>query len=610
MAVIGNLAVAITATTAGLQSGLSKSSKMVGGFTSSISKIAGAGIGLAASIGAPITAAAAAYTGIKVGKWGLDMAMQAEQSAVAFEVMLGSASAAQTMLASIESFAAVTPFEMGDVQESAQLLLNLGISAEQVMPSLDMLSNIASGDAQKLHSLALAFGQSSSAGRLMGQDLNQMINAGFNPLQEISKITGESMGQLKKRMEAGGISTAEVTSAFKAATSEGGRFFGMNEKQSQTTLGLFSTMKDNIGLALRSVSESLMKGFDLSGLLKSGIELAAGFRTRIGEWLPTFMSIGETARNVFNSVVSGITTAMPVITQLGSVFSAVFSFIGEVVSTTIAFWQSVVGPGFGVSLQQIVEGLMLVEYSFQNWQTLVNLAVASALLQVVTFSNSIVYFFGTVVPGIVQWSVDNFGNLWHTVLDAVLTGFINFGQNIRTNMGAIWEFIKSGGMKDLNLTWTPLMDGFRSSLSQMPEIAGREMGTLEKSLDAQVKELGGNFGEGFAAFRDKKLADAAAANIMPDLGGALAKPAMPDMTAAIGPTLDMKPSSRVIQGNELGSKEAEKSILNAIYGPQKSDSKSQLKVSEKQLEEQKKQTKALTRVADAVEEQPEVVSID
>lgn len=607
MAVIGNLAVAITATTAGLQSGLSRGSKMVGAFSGSISKIAGAGMGLAASIGAPITAAAAAYTGIKVGKWGFDLATQAEQSAVAFEVMLGSASAAQTMLADIESFAAVTPFEMGDVQESAQLLLNLGISAEQVMPSLDMLSNIASGDAQKLHSLALAFGQSSSAGRLMGQDLNQMINAGFNPLQEISKLTGESMGQLKKRMEAGGISTAEVTQAFRAATSEGGRFYGMNEKQSQTTMGLFSTLKDNIGLALRSVSEQLMKGFDLSGLLKSGIEMAAGFRTRIGEWLPTFMSIGATARTVFDAIVSGITTAWPVITQLGSVFSSVFSFIGEVASATIAFWKSVVGPGFGLSLQSIVEGLMLVEYSFLNWQTLVNLAVTSALLQVVTFSNSIVYFFGTVVPGIVKWSVDNFGNLWHTVLDAVLTGFINFGQNIRTNMGAIWEFIKSGGIKDLDLTWTPLMDGFRSSLSQMPEIAGREMGALEKSLDAQVKTLGSNFGEGFAAFRDAKMADAAKG--LPGIEPALTTPKMPDMTGAVGPTLDMKPSSRVIQGNQVGSKEAEKSILNAIYGPQKTDAKEQLKVGKEQLAEQKKLNTTMKVVAENLE-QPEVVSID
>ena len=608
MAVIGNLAVAITATTAGLQSGLSRGSKMVGAFSGSISKIAGAGMGLAASIGAPITAAAAAYTGIKVGKWGFDLATQAEQSAVAFEVMLGSASAAQTMLADIESFAAVTPFEMGDVQESAQLLLNLGISAEQVMPSLDMLSNIASGDAQKLHGLALAFGQSSSAGRLMGQDLQQMINAGFNPLQEISKLSGESMGQLKKRMEAGGISTAEVTSAFKAATSEGGRFYGMNEKQSQTTMGLFSTLKDNIGLTLKSISESIMGGFNIKGLFKGLIIATGDFRSRITSYLPTFTAIGASARSVFNSVWIAIDSAMPIFSQLGSVVGAAFSMISQVGATTVAFWQSVVGPGFGLSLQSIVEGLMLVEYSFQNWQTLVNLAVTSALLQVVTFSNSIVYFFGTVVPGIVQWSVDNFGNLWHTVLDAVLTGFINFGQNIRTNMGAIWEFIKSGGMKDLNLTWTPLMDGFKSSLSQMPEIAGREMGVLEKSLDAQVKELGGNFGEGFAAFRDAKMADAAKG--LPGIEQALTTPKQPDMTAAIGPTLDMKPSSRVIQGNQLGSKEAEKSILNAIYGPQKSDSKSQLKVSEKQLEEQKKQTKALTRVADAVEEQPEVVSID
>lgn len=102
------------------------------------------------------------------------------------------------------------------------------------------------GNQEKLNSMTLAFGQMSSTGRLMGQDLNQMINAGFNPLQTISENTGISMGRLKDQMEDGQISLKMVEEAFKLATGTGGRFNGMMEKVSQSARGRLSTAMDGI----------------------------------------------------------------------------------------------------------------------------------------------------------------------------------------------------------------------------------------------------------------------------------------------------------------------------------------------------------------------------
>jgi tape measure domain-containing protein len=152
---------------------------------------------------------AAATAGVGIGGWGLKLAADAEMSQVAFETMLGSAEKAKKMLADLKEFGAKTPFEFPQLRDNAKLLLNFGISADQIMPTLQMLGDVAGGDGEKLNGLTLAFAQMSSAGRLMGQDLLQMINAGFNPLQEISRTTGESMADLKKRMEAGGITVEE-----------------------------------------------------------------------------------------------------------------------------------------------------------------------------------------------------------------------------------------------------------------------------------------------------------------------------------------------------------------------------------------------------------------
>src|SRR5690606_21925173 len=131
-------------------------------------------------------------------------------------------------------FAATTPFSFPDLQSAARTMLAFGVASDQVLPSLRMLGDVAGGDAEKLRLLSLAFGQIASAGRLTGQDLLQLINAGFNPLQEISEATGMSMSDLRDEMAKGNITFEMVVAAFQRATGEGGRFHGMMERMSQT----------------------------------------------------------------------------------------------------------------------------------------------------------------------------------------------------------------------------------------------------------------------------------------------------------------------------------------------------------------------------------------
>lgn len=196
------------------------------------------------------------------------LAAAAESTQISFGVMLGSGQAAAQMLSQLRSFAAATPLEFGDLQNSARTLLSFGVAADQIMPSLKMLGDVSGGDAERFQRLSLAFAQMSSMGRLMGQDLLQMVNAGFNPLQIISEKTGESLADLKKKMEKGEISSAMVTQAFKDATSAGGKFFGMMDQQSQTMTGLWSTASDNLKLTLQSLGEAFITAFDMKGALR------------------------------------------------------------------------------------------------------------------------------------------------------------------------------------------------------------------------------------------------------------------------------------------------------------------------------------------------------
>lgn len=199
------------------------------------------------------------------------LARESEQVNVAFEVMMGSATKAHAMIAEITELANVTPFTRTELLDSAKLMLNFGIANEKILPNLKMIGDISGGNAVKMHLMTLAFSQSSAAGRLMGQDLLQMINAGFNPLQEISKKTGLSMAVLKDKMEKGAISTNMVEAAFKDATTEGGRFFGMMDKQSQTFEGRLSTLRDKAEIWATFVGQKLNE--KLSPILDKSIEL-------------------------------------------------------------------------------------------------------------------------------------------------------------------------------------------------------------------------------------------------------------------------------------------------------------------------------------------------
>ncbi len=245
--VLGQMIVKIVGENAEFDQGIDNSEKKLDSFQNTITKIAGAAglVLLSRKI-------------IEAGKSALQSAGQMQMYEASFTTMLGSATKAKSFMNDIVAMAAKTPFQTEDLADASKTLMQFGVASKDLLPTMKMLGDIAQGNNQRFNSLALVFGQMKSAGRLMGQDLLQMINAGFNPLQEISKKTGESMAVLKDKMSKGAISADMVTEAFRAAASEGGKFFNGMEVASKTLPGLMSTLTDNVSIMSRSFTEELM----------------------------------------------------------------------------------------------------------------------------------------------------------------------------------------------------------------------------------------------------------------------------------------------------------------------------------------------------------------
>ena len=130
-----------------------------------------------------------------------------EQTQLNLQTLLGgSAEAADELVGKLREYGKNTVYDFNGLAEAQKTMMSFGIESDKAFSVLQNIGDIAMGDNQRMQSLALAFSQATSTGKLMGQDLMQMINAGFNPLQVISEKTGESMESLKKKMGDGAIS--------------------------------------------------------------------------------------------------------------------------------------------------------------------------------------------------------------------------------------------------------------------------------------------------------------------------------------------------------------------------------------------------------------------
>lgn len=222
------------------------------------------------SLGRLASGAAAGFALLKLkdyGQYALQTSAAFEQLAISFRVMTGSAQTGQELTDAIIELGAKTPMTAHQLSKAAQLLLSFGESAENIIPDLKLLGDITGGEVNRFNQLSLAFAQVGANGRLMGQDLLQMVNAGFNPLQIISQKTGRSMGELRKEMEEGRISFQMVEQAMQDAASEGGRYFGLMEQQAGSLNGLLSTNADtweqvakNIGDVFLPMAKAAVQG--------------------------------------------------------------------------------------------------------------------------------------------------------------------------------------------------------------------------------------------------------------------------------------------------------------------------------------------------------------
>lgn len=249
-----------------------------------------------------------------VVKSGLDYNRSMESYLTNFKVMLGDEQLAAEKLEEIRRMAASTPFSLSDLTEGTQTLLQFGVAADDTTGVLKRLGDISLGNADKLQTLVRAYGKMSSAQKVTLENVNMMIDAGFNPLNQICDATGESMSALYKRISDGKVSFHELEAAVAAATSEGGQFYNGMLEASQTFNGRLSTLKDNVAA--------------LTGELTSGLFSALGDIIVKANELVVSITEDDSKMAALKETIGILTAAVVAVT------AAVLSYKATVAATT------------------------------------------------------------------------------------------------------------------------------------------------------------------------------------------------------------------------------------------------------------------------------------
>lgn len=355
----------------------------------------------------------------------------------------GNQQEAQKLLDTLKEMANTTPYEATDLVKATQKMMAFGISADDSLKYLQMLGDIAMGDANKMDSLTLAFSQISASGRASMEDINQMIDQGFNPLTVIAEKTGESMADLRDRVSAGQVSFEEIAGAFQTATSEGGTFYQSMDKASQTTEGKISSLKDAFSSALGSMTESLLPF----------VTEAVNGLTNVANW---FANLDENGKRTVLTI-AGIAVAIgPVLTIIGKLIET-GSKIKKLVST-IKSWQ------LATKLMTAAQSALNVVMNM-NPISLIVIAIVALIAIIVVLWNKCEWFregvmtvinaiwgaiqsVGSFIMGVFQ-NVFNFvsgifTNLWNviqTVVNTIVSIFSTAWNTIKSVATTVWNGI-------------------------------------------------------------------------------------------------------------------------------------------------------------------------
>lgn len=458
--------------TKGLQTGL----KGIDSKLSSIGKTATIGFG---AIATGLTTA---------GIQGVKFNAQVEQYTATFETFTGSVEGANKTIERLQKLGASTPFEFTDLAETTQLLMAYGLSADEAVDSLTMLGDASQGNAEKLTSIATGFARMKSSGKVTLEYLNLMIENGFNPLNQVAENTGMTMAEVYDAISKGQLPLEEVTKAMEQMTSEGGQYFGLMEKQSQTMNGMMSTLSDTIqmklGEAFGVVNEKIVE------ILPNLISFIENLDVeKVLDGLTTLISVLGGILVVVN-LIKGAIAVFNMITWLQQIGG--MAVLISNVTANISLFATTLAPIVGVILSVIAVVVAFTMAIKQLWDT--NEAFRNKVtLMWESIQETIKKIYEQVIQPIYEKIKEVLKDLWEGGIKPLWDDFVDFVGGVIIAMTNLWDalqpiidwIIDVFGERIVNVI-NDLLEAFLIVFNTISEILGNWFESVGQIIDGVV----------------------------------------------------------------------------------------------------------------------------
>lgn len=425
----------------------------------------------------------------------IKLAADMEQTEIAFTTLLGNSQAAIDFLEELSDMASSTPFQLPGLQDASRRLLAFGFNAEDVIPIVttlgDTVSALGGGD-EELQGVIRAIGQIQAKGKVSAEELLQLAERGvpaYQILQEELGLTGDQVANIGTL----GIDAATGINALLTGLSD--RFAGAMERQSQTILGLFSNVQDEVTRISVIIGGQLMKALNLDDVLQGAIDALGSLRERVeavglkaalagiadqafitagaltGAMLPAIINmalmIGRATLRLAPWIAAGAIAA-DVIRRLGTETEDVLPILQRLVLGFQGIVQMAMAVGGAVA--ELVAGqIRRITWMVERSNELINLAVNSAR---------------SLASGSTLQQVQN---MWNAVMDAHRDETAAYTREMEESANESWDAIYStmvsgldrmatavaGTSEEVAAATTPTMDALNSVAESVADVTNQ-----------------------------------------------------------------------------------------------------------------------------------------
>lgn len=471
---------------------------------------------------------------------GTMMATAFEKNTVAVQTMVKDLDAGTRLIEDLTNFAIETPFSSQEVIESAKQLKAFGFATQDIIPTLRALGNVSAGTGTSMERIILAFGQVRVAGKLMGTELRQFVDAGIPLIEELAKVMDKPVESIRLLTEQGQVGFNEVVQAFNNMNAEGGQFAGLMDVISKNTVaGRFQALSETFQVTARNFALAAFEGLGLKDVMNSITkEFSVLVKDRDQSGTVAFF---RDLRTVVNAVVYAIRLGVEsVVIPIKEVYQAVRRWVIEnksvlqnvlfVVAAVWALYAAVKAVTLGLIVMRTVmyslaalSGILSLVSAVMTLKTVIT-AIVSAALSLATALLPVAAFLGTLfalaqlvggASGLFRFSGEAFQkgkaaildmkDAWTELVDAigrgdyesavaVFTASITYAWKVLIiTLKGEWEGFKRGlatGWQEFKIGVGPAAQ--RASEDATLPLAAAMMkaaGKSQKEIDAGLEEL-------------------------------------------------------------------------------------------------------------------------